>query len=144
MKNLFCFGLILLLLTGCSVADDDNEFTFSEVNIKSTDEEVQRFISDVQEENGIYLFDDSGERWFVFLNSKMVRQGEQVTYFTNFDINSDLESANLYIQQDTTSDYAIKKLNNQVLYEVKLDKKYNYINLFRNNKEAHFSLVSGR
>lgn len=143
MKKLVCLIFLLIVLTGCNI-NENQELSYSEVKIESVDQDVQKFINGVKEKNGAYLFQDAGEKLFVFLNSDTVIQGEKAIQFTGFDVKSEMDTVNIYFEEESTDEYANKELNNQVLYEVKLDKKYDEINLFRNNGDAHFTKVSGR
>jgi len=141
MKKAIGLGLLMLLLTGCNFGKAHDELSFSEVAFDSTDKDVQKFIADASKENGVYLYDDSGERWFVYLNAKMVEDG-QAAYFTDFDVKGETDTVNLFFEQKST-DELDQQLKNQVLYEVKLDKPYDYMNLFKNNAETSFHTVSG-
>lgn len=143
MKKLLCLLFLLIALTGCNKAEFQ-ELSYSEVMMESTDQDVQKFINGVKEKNGIYLFQDAGEKIFVFLNSNTVIQGDKAIQFTDFDIKSEGDTINVYFEEQSTEKYANKELSNQILYEVKLDKRYDVINLFRNNEDAHFTKVSGR
>lgn len=138
MKKLLCLIFLLVVLAGCNQG-----LSYSEVKIESTDQDVQKFINGVKEKNGVYLYEDAGDKLFVLLNSATVIQGERAIYFTDFNIETEMDTVNIYFEEESTDEYANKDLNNQVLYEVKLDKKYEVINLIRNNEDAHFTTVSG-
>ncbi|KIL45052.1 membrane lipoprotein lipid attachment site-containing protein [Jeotgalibacillus soli] len=143
MKKFLYLIFLMLVLTGCNILTDNKELYYTEVIMESTDKAVQKFINEVKEKNGIYLYQDAGERLFVFLNNVLVEQGSEAIFFSGFDIKNEKDTVNIYFNQETKKDYVNKDLNNQVLYEVKLDKEYDYIKLFSNNEETHFSLVTG-
>ena len=143
MNKLLLFIFLVIVSVGCNM-ETNQELSYSEVMIESTDQDVQKFFNSMKEKNGVYLYQDAGDKLFVLLNSATAIQGEQAIYFTDFDVKSDKEAVNIYFEEESTDDYANKELNNQVLYEVKLDKKYDVINLFKNNEDATFTTVSGR
>lgn len=143
MKKLLPLIFLLIVLAGCN-KENTQELSYSEVMIESTDQDVQKFITSMKEKNGVYLYQDAGDKLFVLLNSNTVKQGERAIYFTDFDVKSEMDTVSIYFGEESTEEYVNKELNNQVIYEVKLDKKYDVINLFKNNEVAHFTTVSGR
>ncbi|MDL4842301.1 hypothetical protein [Aquibacillus rhizosphaerae] len=144
MKKLLYLLSLLLLLVGCNVENEHKKISYSKINMDTPDKEVKEFLGESTDENGIYLYQDSGKRLYVFLNSKIVEQGNEASYFTSFDVKSEEDTLIIYFEQDLTDVYVNNELNNQVLYEVQLNNEYEYIKLFEDNEEKQFSIISGR
>ncbi|HJF34289.1 MAG TPA: lipoprotein [Sporosarcina psychrophila] len=136
-KRLLLIGIILVV-TGCS-----SSFTFSEINAESVNNNVQEFISNIEVENGIYLYLDGKKAAYIFLNGIYVAQGSDAIYFSDFNVNSQRDTLNIFFNQEYDSDYSNANLNYQVLYEIKTGKVYDSINIFCNGKPTSFDIIAG-
>lgn len=143
MRKLFYIIFLVVVLTGCNQSSKKDELSYKEVKMESMDQDVQSFFEDAKNENGVYLYED-GEKKYMFLNSFLVAQGTKAYYFSDFDIKDEDETLGIYFEEKSTDEYLNKKLRNQVFYEIDLNKKYEFIKLYKNVREWHFSSISGR
>lgn len=141
MKKLL---FLILMSTPLLYACQSNEsVTSSEKRIDELPQDVQNFFNSVDEENGVYLFDDAqSSTLLIYLNSYNVEQGDLANRFNNFCAIAEGNTLHLSYTTDVTADYD-SDIDNQLYYEVRLDKKYDFIQLFSNGDEAVFNDISG-
>lgn len=141
MKKLL---FLILMSTPLFYACQSNEsVTSSEKRIDELPQDVQSFFNSVNEENGVYLFDDAqSSTLLIYLNSYSVEQGDLANRFNNFSAIAEGNTLHLSYTTDVTADYD-SDIDNQLYYEVRLDKKYDFIQLFSNGDEAVFNDISG-
>jgi hypothetical protein len=94
-----------------------------------------------EDENGIHLFQQNENTIYAFLNGHNVEQGNDASFFSSFEIKGKDDTLNIYFDEEYTDDYANKTLNNQELYKINLDKKYEVVRPFKNNEETNFKVI---
>ncbi|AZU62147.1 hypothetical protein [Neobacillus mesonae] len=139
MKKLVTFLVVVILLSGCN-----SELTLSKVTPKGNNKTLQSFTTNAQDQNGVYLYLDNPKTIYIYLNESNVIQGEKATYVTDFKVEKDGNTLKILYNTDKTSNYSKPKLNHELLYKIKLDKKYDTIRSFQNGEEVSFNAVSGK
>ena len=139
MKRLFVLVCLIVLLTGCN-----STLTFTEIKSGSVDKDVRSFLEDVEDQNGTYLYSNGDKEIFIFLNGINVQQGDKAAYFTNFDVEADGDTLNVFYEVEYTEDYSNDNLKYQALFKIKPNQNYEEIHAFSNGKEVPFQTVSGR
>lgn len=81
MRRLLVALLCIVFLSGCS-----EDLSFSEVSKDVVNKDIKTFISNVKNENGIYLYFDKQNTIYVYLNASNVKQGEKAVHFNGFDV----------------------------------------------------------
>ncbi|MCF6409440.1 hypothetical protein [Pseudalkalibacillus salsuginis] len=109
----------------------------------SIHKDVQKFIDQVDEQNGVHLFFDKKEAVYVFLNAANMDQGEEAAYIKNFTVKCEGDTLEIYYAEKGTRDYSNNQLDHQLLYKINLDKYYEKIVAFSNEKEVPFAVASG-
>ncbi|MBO0600225.1 hypothetical protein I2483_01000 [Sporosarcina sp. E16_3] len=138
MKKRLSLIILILLLTGC-----DPHFSFSEISIANANDRVQEFIQYAEVKNGNYLYLDGKKGIYVFINGVFVTQGNDAVYFSDFNVNAQQDTLNVFINQEYDSDYSNTTLKYQVLYKINTVEKYDAINLFINGKPVSFDEIFG-
>lgn len=139
MRKMISIFIVLLILAGCNA--ENEELSYSKVEVDSTDRLVQDFFTSVEDENGIHLFQLDDNTMYVFLNGYIVEQGNDASFFSDFEVKGKDDTLNIYFDEEYTDDYANKTLNNKELYKINLDKTYENVRLFKNDKETNFSAI---
>jgi len=129
--------ILILILSGC-----DDKLSYSQINERQLEKNVQTFIQSVTDENGIHLFIDQNTL-YVYVNGSNVTLGENSLIFTDFVVEADGDSLNILFNEEKTSDYTDKSLNRTLLYKVDLDKDYEHIKAYKNGEEVSFGVISG-
>ena len=147
-KLFMAFIMTLSVLVGCNantenVSSDNNSLSFMEVSKEDLNKEVLEFINDVQEKNGVNLYYVGQNVIYVYLNGSQVEQGEKAVHYSNFNVEEDGNTLNIFYVEAETSDYSNQSLNFNLLYKIDLNKKYETIRGFSNGEEASFNVVSG-
>ena len=138
MKKRLSLIVLILLLTGCN-----SDFSFSEISIDNANDSVQEFIQYAEVKNGNYLYLDGKKGMYVFINGIYVNQGNDAVYFSDFNVSAQQDTLNMFINQESDSDYSNTTLKYQVLYKIKTVEKYDTINLFINGKPVSFDEIFG-
>ncbi|MEI5908695.1 hypothetical protein WAK64_16730 [Bacillus spongiae] len=139
-KPLFLLLLSVGLLYGCQPNDT---LSFSEKTEDELAKEVQSFFNSVSKENGVHLYnDEQSNSLLVYLNGYNIDQGDSAYSFNNFNVEAYGNNLHLSYETDTTTDYS-SEIENQLFYEVSLDKEYDKIKLFNNEDEVAFKTISG-
>lgn len=138
MRKLLLLLVAIVLLSGCS-----SELSFSEVSEGGVNKDIQSFIDDVKDENGVHLYLDNQTDIYVYLNGTNVEQGEKAVHFTDFDVEENSDTLNILFSNAETTDYSNQSLNYELLYKVNLDKKYEKMKPFSNGEEVSFGVISG-
>ncbi|MBS4210438.1 hypothetical protein [Bacillus sp. FJAT-50079] len=138
MKRLFLILVISSILSACDLGN--NEISFSEVNLVEVNGDVKEFINHIQtfEEgtgNGIYIFNDSEKRRYLYLSQEFL---DNESGFGNMDIKTEENSFNIYLNNNSNSK---EEINGYKLYEINLDKVYEYIKVFKYGEETYFQTV---
>lgn len=139
MRKMISIFIVLLILAGCNA--ENEELSHSKVEVDSTNKLVQDFITSVEDENGIHLFQQNENTMYAFLNGHNVEQGNDASFFSSFEVKGKDDTLNIYFDEEYTDDYANKTLNNQELYKINLDKKYEVVRPFKNNEETNFKVI---
>lgn len=139
MRNMISIFIVLLILAGCNA--ENEELSYSKVEVDSTNKLVQDFFTSVEDENGIHLFQLDDNTMYVFLNGYIVEQGSDASFFSDVEVKGKDDTLNIYFDEEYTDDYANKTLNNKELYKINLDKTYEIVRLFKNDKETNFSAI---
>lgn len=139
MRKLISIFIVLLILAGCNA--ENEELSYSKVEVDSTNKLVQDFITSVEDENGIHLFQLDDNTMYVLLNGYLVEQGSDASFFSDVEIKGKDDTLNIYFDEEYTDEYANKALNNKELYKINLDKTYEIVRLFKNDKETNFSAI---
>lgn len=137
MKKLVSLIVFTLLVSGCN-----SNFTFSEIEVDNVNSNVREFIKHVEPENGNYLYLDGKKGMYVFLNGKYVKQGSDAVYFSDFNVNAQQGTLNVFFNQEYDSDYSNKNLRYQVLYKIETEAVYDTIKLFSNGKPISFDIIA--
>lgn len=126
------------MLFGCS----NDELTFSEISLKKVNANVERFIHAVNapendKGNGIFIFNDSDHVNYLFVNEDFLEDGNG---FGGLDIKTDDNSVKLYLTDDAE---ATDLTETYKIYKIKLDRKYDYMRVFKNGEETYFETSGG-
>lgn len=138
MKKVVLILALSGLLSGCS-----SSLSYSQVEKKAVKKEIQTFISDLEGENGVNVYLDSENGVYVYLNSANVTHGEAAVYFTDFDVEENGDTLRIIYNTETTTDYSHQDLDHELLYKVKVNKKYEYLKAYSDGKEVSFHTISG-
>lgn len=138
MKKLLFLLVIIFLLTGCR-----SELSFKEVREKDIYKDIQSFIDNTNEENGVHLYFEKQKIVYVYLNGSNVKQGEKAIHFTDFNIEKNGQTLSILYNTAETTDYSGQSLEHELLYKVNLDKRYQTIKAVRNGEEDSFGVISG-
>lgn len=138
LRKLLYLLVIISLLSGCS-----SELSFSEVSEKGVNKDLQSFIDNVNEENGVHLYLEKQKAVYVYLNGSNVKQGEKAIHFTDFNVEKKGETLRILYNTAETADYSNQSIKHELLYKVNLDKKYEIIEPIGNGEEASFGVISG-
>jgi len=138
LRKLLSLFAFVYLLSGCS-----SELSFEEVNKKGVNKNIQSFIDDVKDENGVHLYFEKQNVVYVYLNGTNVKQGDKAILFTDFNVEDNDETLNIFYNIEETEDYSSQSLENELLYKVNSNKKDETIKLFKNGKEDSFGKISG-
>lgn len=135
----------ILLLSGCDIISSfEPSLSVSEVSLDDVDGGVLSFFQSVQDENGVYLyFDNENDAMYIYLNGSNVIDGEEATYFTDFDIEEEDDMLKLSYTSEQTTDYSDQSLDYERFYKIISDQDYEGIKLYGNGQEVSFDTVSG-
>ncbi|MBH0170184.1 lipoprotein [Fictibacillus sp. 18YEL24] len=140
MKKIIVLIGIVILLTGCT---DDSKLRTDLISPKEAGKEVQSFFETAKKQNGIHLYQDKDEKIYLMLNGANILQDQPAITFSNFKVKEDGDTLKVYYEVETVADYEDKNLENQLFYEVELNKAYETIQLYKNGKPSNFEMVSG-
>ncbi|WP_066051705.1 hypothetical protein [Robertmurraya korlensis] len=138
MKKFLLILAFIGLLSGCS-----SSLSYSQVEKSGVNNSVRTFITGVKDENGVNIYFDTEKTVYVYLTSANVKQGEELVYFTDFNVEENGETLHISYYTETTTDYSNKDLENELLFKVNLNKKYEYMNAYRDQKEVAFNTILG-
>jgi hypothetical protein len=137
LKRLWVLAsIIALLTTACS-----SELSLEKTEFSSVDQDVQAFMDRARKTNGAFLY-QADRKNYLLLNGVNVIQGDPATTFSNVEVKGDGDTLNIFYDEDFIQDSEDKKLANDLLYEVKLNKDYETIKLFKNGVESHFTNIT--
>ena len=101
MKKLLFLLVIIFLLTGCR-----SKLSFKEVREKDIYKDIQSFIDNTNEENGVHLYFEKQKIVYVYLNGSNVKQGEKAIHFTDFNIEKNGQTLSILYNTAETTDYS--------------------------------------
>ncbi|MFC5602394.1 hypothetical protein [Sporosarcina koreensis] len=136
MKKSFLLPLLLLIMTGCSFNNDG--YTFTEISsLDNLDDNAQEFfIRNVEDKSGIGIFVNkvNDENFYLYLSPEFIANNGR-----NFivDVKTEKDSFNLYI----TDTFRKEDIREYRLYEVFVEKEYEYLRTFKNGKEIDMQVI---
>lgn len=119
------------------------DLSYSKIKIDNAKQDVKSFIGETKNENGIHLYLEGNEDIYVFLNGINVTLGEKAIYYDDFKVSADTDILKIVYSQKETENYSSEEIDYQLLYRVRLDKKYNVIKAIKNGKEVQIGVISG-
>lgn len=139
MKKLAFLPFMLLLLVGC--IGSDNELTFSEINPDKASKRVKDFITqmEINEDgtgNGIYVFNDGKDKFYLYLSQEFLEKG---TTFGALDVKEEEDSLNIYLNE--LSDDEMTDTEQRKLYKINRPKDYEFLRVFKNGEETYIQTV---
>lgn len=127
-----------MILSGCQ---SEKELSVEKLEKADLDETIRDSFGHV-DENGAHLFyGDEKDVFYVYLNGSNVQQGENATYFTQFEVDSNGDTLNLRYNSDHTEDYGVESLDYEAFYKVSLDQEYDTILVFHNGEEVPLGTI---
>ncbi|PIC79425.1 hypothetical protein CSV75_12600 [Sporosarcina sp. P18a] len=134
MRKLFVLLIVMGVLVGCG----EKQLSYSDVTIAQVNADVKSFIDGIEtsegpEGNGIYMFNETEVKRYLYLNQDFLESGKG---FGDMEIKTDENSIQIYLQENdepTEDEYK--------LYNLTLDRKYEYMQVFKNDEETHFQLI---
>jgi len=123
-------------MTGCS----DEEVTITEMDIENVNGKIENFIEEVEiaeedKENGIYLYNDSEIKRYLYLNENFLDVGKD---FGDVDIKTDEDAIYLYLTDRPMGGNEVAEYK---LYQINLQENKEYLKVFKNDEETHFATV---
>ncbi|PID25464.1 hypothetical protein [Sporosarcina sp. P7] len=134
MRKLFVLLIVVGVLVGCG----EKQLSYSDVTIAQVNADVKSFIDGIEtseepEGNGIYMFNETEVKRYLYLNRDFLENGKG---FGDMEIKTDEDSIQIYLQENdepTEDEYK--------LYNITLDRTYEYMQIFKNDEETHFQLI---
>lgn len=128
--------MIVVIVNGCS----NEEVTITEMDIENVKDKIESFIKEVESleegnESGIYLYNDSENKRYLYLNENFLDEGE---YFGDVEIQTDEDAIYIYLT-DTTMDG--NEATESKLYQINMQEHKEYLKVFKNDEETHFANI---
>jgi hypothetical protein len=139
MKKFVLILALIGLISGCN-----SSLSYSQVEKSGGNKSLRTFISGVEDKNGVSIYFDSDKTVYVYLNSATVKQGEPPVYFTDFTVEENGDTLQICYNTETGTDYTNKEQNHELLFKVNLNKKYEFMQAYRNGEEVAINSISGR
>jgi hypothetical protein len=130
--------IMVIVLLGCK---NDSLLNYRRVKADYVGGKVKKIVSNIGAKNGVYLYIDDKKTMYLLLKDLLVAEGNEAPYFSNVSIEPKGDVLNISYNEKYTKDYINKKIDNKLMYRIRLNKKFNTIKLFRNGKEIHFNNV---
>lgn len=127
--------IMVLVLIGCK---NNSLLTYRQIKADYVGGKIKKIVKTIGNNNGIYLCMDGNKVMYLMLNGLVVKKGEKAPYFSNVVIKPKGNVLNISYKESYTKDYINKKINNKVMYRIKLHKQFQTIKIFKNGKESHF------
>jgi len=123
-------------MTGCS----SEEVTVTEMDIENVNDKIASFIEEVEiteeaGENGIYLYNDSENKRYLYLNEDFLDEGKD---FGDVDIEIDEDTVYIYL---TDTPVEGKEAVGYKLYKINIKENKEYLKVFKNDEETHFATI---
>lgn len=138
MRRIF---VLLLIISGVLAGCGDKEVSYKEVELDDVDKSIQEFIMGVipgedPESNGIYVFTEDSSYRYVYVDQDFLDSGKG---FGDFEVKTDEDSFQLHLNEsDEPSEDQYR------LYEITLDRQYEYMKVYKNGEETYSHAVSVR
>lgn len=138
MKGFLLLLSVLALLTGCNFNGD--ELTFLNVKLEKVKGEVKEFINQMETNengfgNGIYIFNDSEGRYYLYLSQEFLDDGKS---FGEVDVNIEDDSLNIYLNESSANENAG---NTYKLYEINVANPYKVLRVYKNGEETNIQTI---
>lgn len=132
MNKISCILLlVIVLLTGCNRSSS----TLEEVNFNHLNKEVEAFVAQVKERNGIFLYSRAGKDEYLIVNYATVQQGEPAKFLD--DIHAEIRGQvfTIIMNEQETSDLQDERLRKVSIYKLNKNHKIDSIQVIKNGKE---------
>jgi hypothetical protein len=134
---IFSFILVAVGLVGCSHAYP----VIKEVKVKELNNDVKLFISNLENENGLYLYSVAGKTQYLVVKHSSVGQGEEATFLQSINAQIQDQILTINMEERSTNDYQDKKLEATRIYRLGSANEYGRIQINKNGKEESFDIV---
>ncbi|WP_256757364.1 hypothetical protein [Cohnella sp. WQ 127256] len=136
----FIIILIVICLIGCTNGVDT---ILDEVKQQKLNKDVQTFINNTQDSNGLYLYSPVNENQFIIVKYSNVLQGEEAKFLNSITGKLTDKTMMINIEELGTHNYHDKRLKDIRIFKLGSAQDYEKIQIFKNGEEINFELVSG-
>lgn len=133
----FFFILIVVGLGGCS----NDSTLIKEVKVQELNKDVKRFVNNLENKNGLYLYSVVGKTQYLIVNHSSVLQGEEAKFLQSIKAEILDQVLLINIEELSTHDYQDKRLEATRIYRLSGVQEYEKIQIYKNGKEESFDLV---
>jgi hypothetical protein len=130
--------IMVIVLLGCK---NNSLLNYRRIKADYIGGRVRKIVNNIGAKNGVYLCIDDKKTMYLLLKDLLKDQGKEAPYFSNVTIEPKGDVLNISYNERYTKDYINKKIDNKLMYRIKLHKKFDKIKLFRNGKEIHFDNI---
>lgn len=103
---------------------------------------IKNFVQRMGNQNGAYLCEDDKKTIYLLLNGPFGKRGQKVPCFSNVKVVPSGNVINISYQESLTKNDISRRIDNRLLYRIKLHKNFNLIKLFKNGRETHFDNIN--
>jgi len=133
----FLFLLVVISLVGCSNAST----VIKEVKVQELDTDVKRFVNNLENKNGLYLYSVAGKTQYLVVKHSSGLQGEETKFLQSIKAQIRDQVLLINIEELSTHDYQDKRLEETRIYRLGNVHEYGTIQIYKNGKEESFDLV---
>ncbi len=135
--------ILILFISGCNINSNTNQdLVFTRIDNITLKANVQEWVERNSINNGIYLYQENEETFYIYFNNYNVVQGDVASYYKDVKAETVGDKIVISFSVLTTGDYTDAELeNNRLLYKLILLGKFETIQLLENNRETHFNEI---
>jgi len=128
--------LVAVLTAGCS----QGKPKVSEIQMDQVSKTVKTFIEQMEEmdhtaDTGIYMFNDSNGVRYLYVNQVFLDEGKG---FGGVQVERNGDSLEIYLEEAPAAE---QETDAYKLYTIKAPGDYEYVKVFKNGEDTHFSAI---
>ena len=136
----FIIGIMLIFVFVMVTCKSNSLLSYRQVKGSFVGGRVKSFVHKISHRDGVYLMENDKKTIYVMLN-KLSKDKTKEAYITDVVVKPVGEALTISYKELYKKNSKGKKLNENLLYRIKVNKNFKMIKVFKNGQETHFENV---
>lgn len=127
--------IMVFVILGCK---NNSLLNYRRVKPDYLNGKIKKAVQNIGDKNGVYVCKDGKKTMYLLIKGKHETRGAENLQFSNVVIEPKGNVLNISFNENYTKESTNRKLENNIMYRIKLHRNFDLIKVFKNGKETQF------